>query len=105
MMFGEYTGGTTVWNGGGGIPDGVSTASWSAGFMYTMFGQPTTQDIPSTAAPPAVPTVGVFNSRHTGNLVNVAFADGSVRSIPTTIEFSIWVYLSGMQDGIPVTLE
>jgi prepilin-type N-terminal cleavage/methylation domain-containing protein/prepilin-type processing-associated H-X9-DG protein len=105
MMFGEYTGGTTVWGGGGGIPDGVSTACWSAGFIYTMFGPPTTQDIPSTAPPPAVATVGVFNSRHAGNLVNVAFADGSVRSIPTSIDFTVWVHMSGMQDGMVVTLD
>ncbi len=105
MMFGEYTGGTTVWNGGGGIPDGVSTACWAAGYMYTMFGPPTTQDVPSTAAPPAIPTVGVFNSRHAGNLVNVAFADGSARPIQTSIDFSVWVYLSGIQDGVVVTLD
>ena len=105
MLFGEYTGGTTVWDGGGGIPDGVSTASWSAGFMYTMFGPPTTQDVPSTVGPPAIPTVGVFNSRHAGNLVNVVFADGSVRPIPTSIDFSVWVYLSGIRDGIAVTLD
>jgi prepilin-type N-terminal cleavage/methylation domain-containing protein/prepilin-type processing-associated H-X9-DG protein len=105
MMFGEYAGGTTVWNGGGGIPDGVSTACWSAGFMFTMFGPPTTQDVPSNAAPPAIPTVGVFNSRHAGNLVNVAFADGSARSLQTSIDFMVWVYLSGIEDGMVVTLD
>jgi prepilin-type processing-associated H-X9-DG protein len=47
----------------------------------------------------------VFNSRHAGNLVNVAFADGSVRPIPTSINFSVWVYLSGMQDGEVVGLD
>src|SRR5262249_44416253 len=38
LLFGEFAGGYIVWGGSGGIPDGWSTASWSAGFTYLSFG-------------------------------------------------------------------
>jgi prepilin-type N-terminal cleavage/methylation domain-containing protein/prepilin-type processing-associated H-X9-DG protein len=43
-----------------------------------------------------------FSSKHAGNIVQFAFADGSVRPITTASNRSIYLAASGMQDGIVV---
>jgi prepilin-type processing-associated H-X9-DG protein len=40
-----------------------------------------------------------FSSRHTGGIVQFAFADGSVRPITTSSDWWTYLYASGMQDG------
>jgi prepilin-type N-terminal cleavage/methylation domain-containing protein/prepilin-type processing-associated H-X9-DG protein len=40
-----------------------------------------------------------FQSKHTGNIVNFAFADGSVHGISTGVDFTTLIYASGMHDG------
>ena len=45
-----------------------------------------------------------FSSMHTGNIVQFCMADGSVQKINTSIDFATWVYLTGYQDGVVVTL-
>jgi prepilin-type N-terminal cleavage/methylation domain-containing protein/prepilin-type processing-associated H-X9-DG protein len=40
-----------------------------------------------------------FQSMHTGRTVNFAFADGSVRGLKTSIDFTTFVMLSGKADG------
>jgi prepilin-type N-terminal cleavage/methylation domain-containing protein/prepilin-type processing-associated H-X9-DG protein len=40
-----------------------------------------------------------FQSKHPGNVVNFAFADGSVRGINANVDFTTYIYISGMQDG------
>jgi prepilin-type processing-associated H-X9-DG protein len=40
-----------------------------------------------------------FQSRHPGGVVNFAFADGSVHGISTSVDFTVFVYASGMADG------
>jgi prepilin-type processing-associated H-X9-DG protein len=89
-MFMEYTGGFVVWGGSGGRPDGISNGSWSTGPNFTGFG-----------------TIGneyyLFGSRHTGGMINAGYGDGSVRQIQQNIDFSTWVYLSGIADGVVIT--
>jgi prepilin-type N-terminal cleavage/methylation domain-containing protein/prepilin-type processing-associated H-X9-DG protein len=120
-MFGEYTGGTIKWGGSGGIPNGPATAAWAAGFNYSGFDTPTTIDFddgdprcPNDGNPNhtgravngqcGTPTYARFNSRHTGNIVNFVFGDGSVRPLNSSIDFSTWVYLTGIRDGVPINL-
>jgi prepilin-type N-terminal cleavage/methylation domain-containing protein/prepilin-type processing-associated H-X9-DG protein len=45
-----------------------------------------------------------WSSNHT-NVVNFAFADGSVRPISKSADFNTWIYVTGMADGRPVNLD
>jgi prepilin-type N-terminal cleavage/methylation domain-containing protein/prepilin-type processing-associated H-X9-DG protein len=103
LLFGEYAGGTIKWNGSGGIPTGVSTASWSTGLLYSGFDVPTTKDY-ADDDPVHTPTVWRYNSRHAG-VVNFCFADGSVHALSTTIDFTTWVLLSAYADGCVIALD
>jgi prepilin-type processing-associated H-X9-DG protein len=111
-LFGEMCGGWIVWAGQGGIPDGVCSPSWSAGFNYTAFG------LSSTAArdqspPPNPPTNdgtygstwALFSSLHSG-LINFGYADGSIRPLrdPANVPFPLVDALGGYQDGVTVSL-
>jgi prepilin-type N-terminal cleavage/methylation domain-containing protein len=108
-LFGEMCGGWIVWNGQGGIPDGVCSPSWSAGFNYTAFGLSGTSA--RDQSPPANPpdatsgsTWAMFSSLHTG-LINFGYADGSIRPIrdPGNVDFGLVLALSGYQDGVTVS--
>jgi prepilin-type processing-associated H-X9-DG protein len=108
IMFGEYAGGTIYWGGGGGIPDGVDGAAWACGFNYSGFDTPTTINFDSNGNGPngqtGTPTYARFSSRHT-NQVIFCFGDGHVRGISTSIDFTTWVYLTGIQDGVTVNFD
>jgi prepilin-type N-terminal cleavage/methylation domain-containing protein/prepilin-type processing-associated H-X9-DG protein len=41
----------------------------------------------------------MFQSKHTNGIVNFAFADGSVRGISKDVNFTVYIYASGMADG------
>jgi prepilin-type N-terminal cleavage/methylation domain-containing protein/prepilin-type processing-associated H-X9-DG protein len=108
LLFGEFAGGYNAWGGSGGIPNGVTGASWVCGSNYSAFGGP----IAGYSLDPAYPgdTPGAFNpawalysSMHT-NTVNFSFADGSVRGITPGINFTTWVYLCGFRDGTTIQL-
>jgi prepilin-type N-terminal cleavage/methylation domain-containing protein/prepilin-type processing-associated H-X9-DG protein len=93
IFFAEMWGGNIVWGGGGGIPDGFAGPSRSSGFNYCGFGTlSTTND-----------QWYLFGSRHTGNICQVAFGDGSVRQVNPSIGFSVWVYLCGINDGVVIS--
>ena len=67
--------------------------------MPTEFGGPGNAGSRTTSPNPAW---AVFSSDHSGNICNVAFADGTVHGISPSINFTIWAYLSGMNDGVEV---
>jgi prepilin-type N-terminal cleavage/methylation domain-containing protein/prepilin-type processing-associated H-X9-DG protein len=43
-----------------------------------------------------------FSSAHAGNIVQFAFADGSVRPISTSANYAVYIYASGKADGVPI---
>jgi len=103
IMFGEFAGGYSA-SIGGGIPDGVMGAAWTAGFQYSGYGAPTTMQMMTVGPPPGRGNSNwsLFSSQHNGG-VNFCFADGSVKSITPDINFSVWIYLTGYKDGVVVT--
>jgi len=111
MMFGEYAGGYIGWGGSGGIPDGWSTGSWSAGFNYTCFGLCPGSSGGGNCNNPYTGekntwSFGTFGSKHAGNQINFAFGDGSVRSIAGgSLSFGVLLAMSGYADGIVVQFD
>jgi len=102
FLFCEFVGGTINWGGSGGIPNGVSGAAWTCGFNYTGWGPPS-----KTGSQDDPPGSGnsywySFGADHTAKILNVCYADGSVRMISPSIDFNTWVYLSGYQDGVVI---
>ncbi len=98
IMFGEMAGGYIGW--GGSIGNGVSGPSWVAGYNYSGFDSPYS----GPASDPATSKWWAFSSQHT-NIVNFCFGDGSVRPLRSGMDFSTFVYMSGIQDGIVVTFD
>jgi prepilin-type N-terminal cleavage/methylation domain-containing protein/prepilin-type processing-associated H-X9-DG protein len=49
--------------------------------------------------------VGIPSSGHTGNRINTCFGDGSVRPISPSIDFVVFVFMCGANDGRVVTFE
>jgi prepilin-type N-terminal cleavage/methylation domain-containing protein/prepilin-type processing-associated H-X9-DG protein len=99
--FAEYLGAIPQppgWGAGGGVPDGLAGAGWVCGYMYSGFGTPTTAGMQNT-------NPGLYGSNHPGNVLNVAYADGSVRTITPSIDFNTWVALTGYRDGVSVQVD
>ncbi len=100
----EMPGGHINWGGQGGIPDGWSTPSWAVGFNYSAFGTcPNSTNGNCNNAPKLNISFGTFATVHTGNQIQTGFADGSVRSVRSNIDFLAFVALGGFQDGVIVT--
>lgn len=95
IMFGEQVGQIINWGGQGGIPNGISGPSIVQGFMYSGWGSPV--NVTTGVEPQRL----YFSSRHTG-VVNFCMGDGSVRGLRTGLDFSTWVYMTGIQDGVVV---
>jgi prepilin-type N-terminal cleavage/methylation domain-containing protein len=91
MLYGEYAGGALTWGGGGGIPDGWAGVHWGCGGEPTCFGLSTTG-----------PQYWSYASEHSGNIIQFAYADGSVRKILPTISFPVFLAVTGYQDGVVV---
>jgi prepilin-type N-terminal cleavage/methylation domain-containing protein/prepilin-type processing-associated H-X9-DG protein len=103
FLFLEYVGGANAWKGGGGIPSGLSGASWSCGFNYTGFGGPSPTGSQDQIGNPGSGYWYLFGSDHATNIVNVCYADGSVRQVSPQIDWFTYVCLSGYRDGVVVS--
>ena len=97
-----------AWNGAGGIPNGWSNGSRSAGFNYSAFGT-----CPSTAGRGDFQqsmglSWGTFGALHGKkfNMFNVAMADGSVQSLAEDIDYNLWETLCSVRNpgGNPVSI-
>jgi len=77
---------------------GIAGASWACGPIWTYW--PMTQK--SAAPNDTLDTYLSFGSQHSG-VVNFAFCDGSVQSLKKDMNYTVYVILSGIQDGQIVT--
>jgi prepilin-type processing-associated H-X9-DG protein len=85
----------------GGIGQGWTMDTWNFGIWYSAFGicpNPTNGNCENTPQGRGL-TWGVAGSQHAGNQCNIAFGDGSVRSINPSIDFLSLDYLNGYRDG------
>jgi prepilin-type N-terminal cleavage/methylation domain-containing protein len=93
IAFAEYGRG---WVTGLGSPlDGPTACAWAGAMLYSYWAPDHGQDAPQYPN-------GVWyrvSSKHEG-IFNVAFADNSVRSLQTNIDFTTFVTISGISDGV-----
>jgi prepilin-type N-terminal cleavage/methylation domain-containing protein len=98
LMFLEYDGGWINWGGSCGIPSGHMGATFVCGFNYIGFGLDTQ---------PWLKDGGhgwwSFDSRHTGNLINVSYCDASVRQVTPAIDWPVLLAIGGFRDGYVVS--
>lgn len=92
-----------------GLPDasGWGAMPWAHAFVASNVGV-----CPDSANPNCVfgsnrsgLAPGLPGSLHASNRINTAYADGSIRSIPGTLDFELYVYLCGYRDGQNVSPE
>jgi len=110
-LFIEMAGGIINWGGSGGIPNGWSAPSWASGYNFSGWGSCSYPSysmcaLGAQSSPGCTDGNGVhnqcwygFGSEHAGDIVNFGFADGSVRGIRGTIDFSTFVYITGYRDN------
>jgi prepilin-type processing-associated H-X9-DG protein len=107
LLFGEYSGGfNPFYDGKTGSAyldyPGWTGASFACGAGYTGFGLSSSNLAANGVTYPS--SYAQFGSFHNqGTIINFAFADGSVRHILSTVDFSTFVYLGGFQDGVVIT--
>jgi prepilin-type N-terminal cleavage/methylation domain-containing protein/prepilin-type processing-associated H-X9-DG protein len=89
-----------------GYGDGWGQLSWAEGVFFADYGTCPDRDNDLAnglncdfSSPGRGMSLGLPGSFHGGNRINIAYADGSVRSIPPNLDFSLYVYLSGKADG------
>jgi len=106
ILYGEYWGSYIGWNRVGGIPSGWSVGSRSAGPNFSLFGTcPNPSNDSCDYRNSFGLSFGTFGALHPGLVVthpytfNVAMADGSVRSLPTDIDYVLWETLSAIVAG------
>jgi len=92
MMFGETLGGPTIG------PLVIANTWMGAGALLTGYGLPENEVVQSDGTIAPGSDWYNFASRHLA-IVNFCFADGSVRPIRRTGDFSTYIYLSGWNDG------
>jgi prepilin-type processing-associated H-X9-DG protein len=110
----EIWGGYVVWGGQGGIPDGFSIGSRSAGFNYSAFGtcpNPANGGCDNSSQGMGL-SIGAFGALHATrnpghpNKFNVVMADGSARHLLADIDFAQWEIMCSIRGGQrPIHLE
>jgi prepilin-type N-terminal cleavage/methylation domain-containing protein len=96
ILVGEYGSGYVDFGAGNALT-GRCSSTWTCGTMYTFW-----PPCPNENNPNGTGQYWAYGRRHPG-IFTCAFADGSVQGVKKTLDFNTWVYLGGMQDGIPVT--
>jgi prepilin-type processing-associated H-X9-DG protein len=94
MMFSEYANNYVDFGAGNSLT-GKASGIWGSGVMYTYWAPDYGQDL-TTGYPYG--TYWRFASRHP-NVINVAYADGSVTALKANVDYTVWVLLGGMRDG------
>jgi len=110
ILYAEYWGGYVSWHGQNGIPSGWSNGSRCVGFNYSAFGTcPNRTNSNCDYDHSFGLSWGVFGALHPGPAVkhpysfNIAMADGSVRSLPGDIDYTLWRTLCGIgESGSPI---
>ena len=100
ILFGETSGGYQA--GISGIPDGWTMDTWNFGIWHSAFGTCPNRDNGNCdfSGEGRGMSWGVISSFHSGNLINVAMGDGSIRQIKPDMPFLTMEYLAGMSDGM-----
>jgi len=93
LFFGEYSSAVLPSPSLGAPLDGHVTGSWSTGHIYTYW------PIDDTAGNGPNAVWYKFGSRHTNQCL-FAFADGSVKGLSNSIDYTTYVQIGGMQDGV-----
>jgi prepilin-type N-terminal cleavage/methylation domain-containing protein len=78
--------------------------SWVMGATFSRFGtcpEPMNPNCDSNSDP----TWALPGSLHTNHRINVAYGDGSIRSIPSDLDFDVYVAISGIADGKVVNVD
>jgi prepilin-type N-terminal cleavage/methylation domain-containing protein len=102
ILFGEHAGGYIAWGGSGGIPNGISAFGVASGFNYSGWGGG--EPYSGSAANPTTSRWYGWTSQHT-NIVNFCFGDGSVRSLRSGTNWTVFQYMNGIMDGVVVNFD
>ncbi len=82
--------------------DAWEAPCWASDAWVSLFGtcpDPTNGNCTATNSPGLGMAFGLPGSFHAANRINVAYCDGSVRSIPGNINFGLFVSICGYRDG------
>jgi prepilin-type N-terminal cleavage/methylation domain-containing protein/prepilin-type processing-associated H-X9-DG protein len=88
-----------------GIPAGWWGNSWVMGEVFSRFGTCPDHNNPNCDFSAQGRGLGwaLPGSLHEGHRINVAYGDGSVRTIPPDLDFNVYVAISGIADGYMLT--
>jgi hypothetical protein len=102
LLFGEMAGGYLDWGAGPGQgatpPRGWTCPSWMGAANYTQVGLSPSPVKVTNGNDQWASSWAQFGSMHT-NIINFAYADGSVHGIKPNIDFNTLMALSGFRDG------
>jgi prepilin-type N-terminal cleavage/methylation domain-containing protein len=97
---------------GTGLPnhpevDGWWGNSWPVGATYSAYGTCPEHNNPNCAHESGEITLawGLPGSQHPGHRINVAYGDGSIRSIPPDLDFNVYLAICGIADGVVVNAD
>jgi len=102
LLFGEYAGGYVDWGSATDPPRGWVSPSWMCGFNYIDVGLCPSPVQVTNGNDQWAGGYAQFGSMHT-NIINFAYADGSVHGIKPSIDFNTLVALNGFRDGQIIT--
>jgi prepilin-type processing-associated H-X9-DG protein len=105
LLFGEWAGGfldTGTGPGGPTAPRGWASPTWMAAYNFTQIGLAPSPVQVTNGNDQWAKSPGQFGSMHT-NIINFAYADGSVHGIKPSIDFNTLMALSGFRDGQIIT--